>query len=93
MFRFYLIFSYFSYFSANFHHFINNLKGWVANEKEKINNEPGLQESERKALLAELLNKETKLLQTIDRLKIKAGHDNKSEAIKGSLKEVEKILY
>lgn len=63
---------------------------WVANEKDKIE-KTSTSEPERKALLRELLGKETKLLQTIDRLKLKAGQSNKSEAIRANLKAVNRL--
>ena len=41
--------------------------------------------SERKVALAQLLNKEVKLLQTIDRLKLSAGTENKDDKIRKKL--------
>merc|ERR1719240_1955376 len=44
-----------------------------------------MEERERLAALAQLLHKETKLLQTIDRLKIAANKENREERIKSVL--------
>eukprot|EP00735_Rhodelphis_limneticus_P010732 TRINITY_DN3556_c0_g1::TRINITY_DN3556_c0_g1_i1::g.18009::m.18009 TRINITY_DN3556_c0_g1::TRINITY_DN3556_c0_g1_i1::g.18009 ORF type:complete len:322 (+),score=90.67,sp/Q4R6T7/IQUB_MACFA/40.58/3e-62,IQ/PF00612.22/0.00066,FlgN/PF05130.7/0.78,FlgN/PF05130.7/46,P4Ha_N/PF08336.6/1.8,P4Ha_N/PF08336.6/19 TRINITY_DN3556_c0_g1_i1:449-1414(+) len=57
------------------------LEAWRLLETKKLN-ESGLEESERLEALAHLLHKETKLLQTIDRLKIAAAHENKEERVK-----------
>ncbi len=45
-------------------------------------------EAEKKASLKTILNKETDLLQTIDRLKIIANHKNKDEKITKFLKSI-----
>jgi len=60
------------------------LEAWRLQETNKIN-DSGLPETERLAALAQLLHKETKLLQTIDRLKSSAAVENKAIRIKNTL--------
>jgi hypothetical protein len=70
---------------------IHNLLAWVKSEKEKIES-AGHSKEERQELLKQLLLKQTELLQTIDRLKIKAAKENKKIEIYKNLKEVHIIL-
>jgi hypothetical protein len=60
------------------------LENWRLHETRRVE-EAGLQEDERLAALAQLLHKETKLLQTIDRLKIIANRENREAKIKKML--------
>lgn len=53
---------------------------------EKIKNNKSLTEEQRKKALKETLDKEIDLLQTIDRLKISAGKDQKVQKIQKYLK-------
>jgi hypothetical protein len=53
------------------------LEVWRTTEIQKINENKALSEVERKKALKETLDKETDLLQTIDRLKIIANKENK----------------
>jgi len=62
----------------------NELENWRQHETQRINN-AGMEERERLAALAQLLHKETKLLQTIDRLKLSANKENREERIKSVL--------
>lgn len=62
----------------------NELENWRAHETRRIE-EAGLPERERLEALAQLLHKETKLLQTIDRLKISATKENRDRKIKKML--------
>lgn len=59
----------------------NELEAWRLNETKKIKASVELNEEEKLLALQQLLNKETKILQQIDRLKITAGQINKSEKI------------
>ena len=59
----------------------NELEAWRLNETKKIKASTELNEEEKLLALQQLLNKETKILQQIDRLKITAGQINKSEKI------------
>ena len=54
---------------------------WRVSELEKIKNNKSLTEEQRKRALKETLDKEIDLLQTIDRLKISAGKDQKVHKI------------
>jgi hypothetical protein len=54
---------------------------WRITELEKIKNNKSLTEEQRKRALKETLDKEIDLLQTIDRLKISAGKDQKVQKI------------
>eukprot|EP00698_Gefionella_okellyi_P004394 TRINITY_DN14057_c0_g1_i1.p1 TRINITY_DN14057_c0_g1~~TRINITY_DN14057_c0_g1_i1.p1 ORF type:complete len:396 (+),score=79.15 TRINITY_DN14057_c0_g1_i1:35-1189(+) len=62
----------------------NELEAWRLQETKRINamDRP---EQERMSLLAQLLYKETKLLQTIDKLKLSAGQENKDERVQRQL--------
>jgi len=64
----------------------NELEAWRLNETKKIKNSTDLKEDEKKLALQQLLHKETKILQQIDRLKITANSKNKEEKIKKFLK-------
>ena len=55
----------------------NELEAWRLNETKKIKNSSELNAQEKKLALQQLLNKETKILQQIDRLKITAADKNK----------------
>lgn len=59
----------------------NELEAWRLNETKKIKASSELKEDEKKLALEQLLNKETKILQQIDRLKITATSINKSDKI------------
>jgi predicted GTPase len=59
---------------------------WRVTELEKIKNNKSLTEEQRKKALKETLDKEIDLLQTIDRLKISAGKDQKVQKIQKYLK-------
>jgi hypothetical protein len=48
----------------------NELEAWRLNETKKIKNSSELSHEEKALALEQLLNKETKILQQIDRLKI-----------------------
>eukprot|EP00767_Chilomastix_cuspidata_P002828 gnl/Chilomastix_cuspidata/2957.p1 GENE.gnl/Chilomastix_cuspidata/2957~~gnl/Chilomastix_cuspidata/2957.p1 ORF type:complete len:454 (+),score=153.26 gnl/Chilomastix_cuspidata/2957:239-1600(+) len=62
---------------ADFEILYSELAEWVSNQTWEIN-DAGLPEPARLAALSLLLDKETKLLQAIDRLKIEAAHENKA---------------
>jgi len=66
--------------AADFEILYNELEAWRAHETARIN-EAEYAERERLAALAQLLHKETKLLQTIDRLKITANNENRRSRI------------
>ena len=60
------------------------LEAWRASETAKIH-AAEMSEDEKQATLAQLLRKETRLLQTIDRLKIVANQENKKKNIHSKL--------
>lgn len=62
------------------------MKMWRVTELDKIKNNKSLTEEQRKRALKETLDKEIDLLQTIDRLKISAGKDQKVQKIEKYLK-------
>ena len=64
----------------------NELEAWRLAETKKIKASADLKEDEKKLALQQLLHKETKILQQIDRLKITAGGQNKHEKITKFLK-------
>ena len=64
------------------------LELWRVNEIDKIKNNASLTEVERQQALKQILDKETELLQTIDRLKIIANKENKEAKIGGFLKSM-----
>jgi hypothetical protein len=59
-------------------------------ETKKIK-EAGLDRDREQEVLAQLLHKETKLLQTIDRLKINANHENKDLRIQHTLGKMSQV--
>eukprot|EP00455_Lapot_gusevi_P013097 TRINITY_DN16319_c0_g1_i6.p1 TRINITY_DN16319_c0_g1~~TRINITY_DN16319_c0_g1_i6.p1 ORF type:complete len:429 (-),score=77.10 TRINITY_DN16319_c0_g1_i6:59-1345(-) len=61
------------------------LEAWRLHETDVIKSSPELNEEEKQQRLRELLHKETKLLQTIDRLKIVANKENREERIHKTL--------
>ena len=63
----------------------NELENWRQHETRRIKNDASLSEKERLTQLAQLLDKETTLLQTIDRLKITANKENRGKRIKKML--------
>merc|ERR1719512_492551 len=63
------------------------LEDWRLNEAKRIQNS-GFDEGARRAGQRELLQKETKLLQTIDKLKIKAHTQNRDAKIKKKLESM-----
>jgi hypothetical protein len=64
----------------------NELEVWRLNETKKIKGSQELDEEEKRLALQQLLHKETKILQQIDRLKIQAGGKNKTEKITNFLR-------
>lgn len=66
--------------AADFEILYNELEAWRLQETRKIK-EAGLPKDKEQEVLQQLLHKETKLLQTIDRLKINANHENKDMRI------------
>ena len=66
----------------------DELEIWRATEIKKIKENGKLNEIEKKAALKSILDKETELLQTIDRLKLQANLENKDEKIKAFLKAI-----
>ncbi|CAM9690785.1 unnamed protein product, partial [Choristocarpus tenellus] len=62
----------------------NELDQWREAEAKRIQ-ESGAPQAERQGHLAELLHKETRLLQTIDRLKITAGKEGKGKRVRHML--------
>merc|ERR1719263_1340292 len=63
------------------------LESWRLHEAKRIS-ESGFDEATRRAAQRELLHKETKLLQTIDKLKIQAHHQNRDSKIKKRLESM-----
>lgn len=66
--------------SADFEILYNELENWRQHETTRIK-ASNLHDDERQLQLEELLHKETKLLQTIDRLKLSANKTNKQKRI------------
>ena len=64
----------------------NELEAWRLNETKKIKNSAELSHEEKALALEQLLGKETKILQQIDRLKIQANGKNKTEKISNFLR-------
>jgi len=62
----------------------NELEAWRLQETKRIN-ELATPEEERLALLAQLLQKEQKLLQTIDRLRLQASSENRDKHVRWML--------
>ncbi|KAG2484208.1 hypothetical protein HYH03_016943 [Edaphochlamys debaryana] len=75
--------------AADFEVLYNELEAWRLQETRKIK-EAGLPKDQEQQVLQQLLHKETKLLQTIDRLKINANHENKEARIQHTLNEMSK---
>ncbi|KXZ48110.1 hypothetical protein GPECTOR_30g205 [Gonium pectorale] len=73
--------------AADFEVLYNELEAWRLQETRKIK-EAGLAKDQEQQVLQQLLHKETKLLQTIDRLKINANHENKEARIQHTLTEM-----
>lgn len=71
--------------AADFEILYNELEAWRLQETSKIKG-AGLPEEARAEALKQLLTKETKLLQTIDRLKMAANAENKAMRIEKTLK-------
>eukprot|EP00949_MAST-11_sp_MAST-11-sp1_P004859 g4859.t1 len=63
----------------------NELESWRSHETDRIKQSKDLSEKERLTQLAQLLHKETALLQTIDRLKNTANRENREIRIKKML--------
>ena len=59
----------------------NELEEWRYKETQRIKEETTAGSPERKAAMQELLAQETKLIQTIDRLKIQANEENRKSSI------------
>jgi len=62
----------------------NELEAWRLQETRRINSE-AMEEEERLELLSQLLLKEQKLLQTIDRLRLQANEENRDKRIRLTL--------
>ncbi len=75
--------------AADFEILYNELEAWRLQETRKIK-QAGLPQEKEHEVLQQLLHKETKLLQTIDRLKINANHENKEVRIQKTLAEMGK---
>eukprot|EP00667_Euglena_gracilis_P004171 EG_transcript_4186 len=69
---------------ADFAILYNELEAWRLQEAQKIK-DSNLDEAEKHLARQELLKKETRLLQTIDKLQIKANAENKKEKIASEL--------
>ena len=64
----------------------NELENWRLHETRRIKDEsPNMSEKQKLTELAQLLDKETTLLQTIDRLKLTANKENRGKRIKKML--------
>jgi len=63
----------------------NELEAWRLQETTRINEEPDLEEADRLEALQQLLLKEQKLLQTIDRLRMQANDENRDKRIRSTL--------
>ena len=72
---------------SDFEILYGELEAWRLQETQKIQ-EAGLHPEEQHLGLQQLLHKETKLLQTIDRLKISANADNRAGRIRTFLKDM-----
>ncbi|GAX74047.1 hypothetical protein CEUSTIGMA_g1497.t1 [Chlamydomonas eustigma] len=75
--------------AADFEILYNELEAWRLQETGKIK-QIGMPKEKEQEVLQQLLHKETKLLQTIDRLKINANHENKDLRIQKTLKDMGK---
>lgn len=65
----------------------NELEAWRLQEVKRIN-EAELSDEERRLAMMELLKKQTKLLQTIDRLQIQAQNENRAQKINSTLNKM-----
>jgi hypothetical protein len=72
---------------ADFAVLYNEVEEWKTAEKGKIE-AAGLEERDRLEALAQLLHKETKLLQSIDGLKLKAAKANRKDTVSAKLEEM-----
>ena len=63
----------------------NELEAWRLQETARINNEMGFDDAGRLEALQQLLLKEQKLLQTIDRLRLQADDENRDKRIRSTL--------
>uniref|UniRef100_A0A7S2J4U9 IQ motif and ubiquitin-like domain-containing protein n=1 Tax=Haptolina brevifila TaxID=156173 RepID=A0A7S2J4U9_9EUKA len=70
---------------ADFEILYNELEAWRVQETKRINEEEMFDEAERLAALQQLLLKEQKLLQTIDRLRLQADDENRDKRIRSTL--------
>ncbi|KAG1658423.1 hypothetical protein FOA52_009605 [Chlamydomonas sp. UWO 241] len=75
--------------AADFEILYNELEAWRLQETSKIKG-AGLAKDKEQEVLQQLLHKETKLLQTIDRLKINANYENKDLRVQKTLTEMGK---
>lgn len=75
--------------AADFEILYNELEAWRLQETSKIK-AAGLMKEKEQEVLQQLLHKETKLLQTIDRLKINANYENKDVRVQRTLNEMGK---
>src|SRR3989338_4891195 len=76
--------------NQDFNIMFDELEAWRMKETEDINANTKPGSTERKEAMRELLRKQTKLLQTIDRLKIVANQQNKHENIQRDLEKMAK---
>jgi hypothetical protein len=74
--------------AADFAVLYNELEAWRLQEAERIRDAADIPESERRLALQELLKKETKLLQTIDRLQLHANAENRTDRIQATLSKM-----
>lgn len=59
----------------------DELEAWVKKEVRDMNSEAGLSDSERRERMGEILAKQTKALQTIDRLKLEASKQGREKRV------------
>lgn len=67
---------------------LEELENWRIKEVQKVKGDGGLSSEEKQLALKSILDKETELLQTIDKLKIVANKENKQEKIRKFLKSM-----
>ena len=72
----------------DFETLFNELEVWRLNETKRIKASEDLTEEEKKLALQQLLHKETRILQQIDRLKITATQQNRDEKIRKFLEDM-----
>mmetsp|Transcript_36333 Transcript_36333/g.95810 ORF Transcript_36333/g.95810 Transcript_36333/m.95810 type:complete len:211 (+) Transcript_36333:1024-1656(+) len=70
---------------SDFEILYNELEAWRVAETTRIHEDEGLSDAERPEALQQLLLKEQKLLQTIDRLKLQASDENRDQRIRSTL--------